>query len=126
MATGTCSVLEQAYLDRVVRAHGLPVGERQVSHRHAGDTRYRDVLIAGLALCVELDGRLHHGSVAARDADLDRDLDSVAVDDVLTVRLSWGQCVERACATAHRLAVVMQRRGWRGRPRACQTCRAAA
>lgn len=124
-ASGTCSALEQAYVE-VAGAHGLPEGRRQASHRHGTDQRYRDVLLEELLLCVELDGRLHHGAALARDDDLERDLDAVAEEDLLTVRLSWGQVVDRGCHTADRLGRILARRGWSGSVSPCAACRVAA
>ena len=126
VATGSCSALEQAYLDNVVRPHGLPEGRRQASHRHAGTSLYRDVLLERERVCVELDGRLTHGEWGDRDRDLDRDLDAVAEEELLTVRLSWGQCTARACATAGKLGAVLARRGRAEQITACPACRLAA
>ncbi|MDO9497173.1 MAG: type IV toxin-antitoxin system AbiEi family antitoxin domain-containing protein [Nocardioides sp.] len=119
VAQGTCSVLEHGYLDLVERPHGLPEGRRQASHRHQGSTVYRDVDYGGLV--VELDGRLFHDSTHARDLDLERDLDA-AVGGAETVRLGYGQVFERGCSTAARLGLVLQRRGWDGRPTPCAGC----
>lgn len=120
LAAGTCSVLEQAFLRDVERAHGLPAAYRQVRASARG-TVYRDVLYAGLGLVVELDGRWDHTDAAARDRDLDRDL-LAAVDGLLTVRLGWGQVVGRPCATARTLGLLMQRRGWAGDVLRCPSC----
>ena len=119
VAQGTCSVLEHGYLDLVERPHGLPTGRRQASHRHQGSTVYRDVDYDGLV--VELDGRLFHGSAQARDLDLERDLDA-AVGGAETIRLGYGQVFERGCATAARLGLVLQRRGWDGQSAPCADC----
>lgn len=116
---GTCSVLEHGYLDLVERAHALPKGRRQASHRHHGATVYRDVDYDGLV--VELDGRLFHDSTQARDHDLERDLDA-AIDGAETIRLGYGQVFERGCATAAKLGVVLRRRGWDGQPASCPDC----
>lgn len=110
IAAGTCSVLEHGYLTRVERAHGLPTGRRQASHRHAGHQVYRDVSYDEQTTIVELDGRLLHSSVRQRDRDLDRDLDAAAVSATETVRLSWGQVFDRPCRTARALEQVLQRR----------------
>jgi hypothetical protein len=122
VAAGTCSVLEHGYLHRVERAHGLPVGRRQSSHRHAGVLTLHDVEYVDLGTLVELDGRLFHDSATQRDRDMDRDLDGAAADDSVTIRLSWGQVFDRPCRTAHRLATVLNRRGWTGQLRPCPTC----
>lgn len=117
---GACSVLEQGYLSRVERPHGLPVGGRQVRASSRG-TVYRDVDYGEQGLVVELDGRLHHSRLADRDRDLDRDLDA-AVDGRLTVRLGWGQVFDRSCVTAVRLERLLRRLGWEGRLRPCPRC----
>ncbi|MBA8802815.1 very-short-patch-repair endonuclease [Nocardioides ginsengisegetis] len=114
-------MLEHDYLVRVERAHGLPRGRRQASHRHAGSLMFRDVQYDDLELVVELDGRLFHGSVRARDRDMDRDL-FAAVDGSETLRLGWGQVFDRPCATARGVAAVMRRRGWTGALRTRPTC----
>ncbi len=106
VATGTCSVLEHGYLTLVERPHGLPRGERQAEERDQDGRRmFRDVRYPDGSV-VELDGRLHHDSVVARDRDLDRDLD-VAVSGRRTVRLGYGQVFGRPCRTAARLAVIL-------------------
>jgi hypothetical protein len=120
LAEGACSALEQAYLGRVERAHGLPRGLRQVRASSRGPV-YRDVEYAGLGFVVELDGRLDHSSVHDRDRDLERDLDA-ALEGRLTLRLGWGQAVGRPCRTASRIAAVMQARGWRGWLTPCPAC----
>jgi len=122
IAQGTCSALEHAYLDRVERPHGLPIGLRQASHRHAGLLTLRDVEYAEVGLVVELDGRLFHDSISSRDRDMDRDLDGAAGDDSMTLRLSWGQVFDRPCRTADRVATVLARRGWSGRVLRCADC----
>jgi hypothetical protein len=122
LASGTCSVLEHGYLLRVERPHGLPSGARQVSHRHRDSQAYRDVEYEEVGLLVELDGRLFHESVEARDADMDRDLDAAADGGAETLRLSYGQVFDRSCVTARRVAAVLNRRGWTGSVRPCPDC----
>lgn len=117
---GTCSVLEREYLDRVERAHGLPVAARQVKESAKG-TLYRDVDYEEFALIVELDGRAFHSGSRARDRDLERDLDA-ALTDRETIRLGWGQVHDRACSTAAKLAAILTRKGWRGDFRRCPSC----
>ncbi|HET7688953.1 MAG TPA: type IV toxin-antitoxin system AbiEi family antitoxin domain-containing protein [Nocardioidaceae bacterium] len=117
VAEGTCSVLEHGYLTRVERPHGLPRPRRQQVAAGASGRVYRDVEYDG-GLIVELDGRLFHDSARQRDRDFDRDLDA-AVDGRASIRLSWGQVFDRACATASKVATLLQRRGWRGQPKPC-------
>lgn len=117
---GACSALERGYLTRVERAHGLPTAHRQVKASLRG-TVYRDVEYNDLGLVVELDGRLFHDNAAARDRDLDRDLDA-AVTGQLTIRLGWGQVFDRPCRTAYSLGRIAERRGWSGHLRTCPHC----
>lgn len=121
VAAGSCSVLEHGYVVRVERAHGLPEGRRQASHRHEGRSMFRDVAYEELGVVVELDGRLFHSSTKARDADMDRDLQA-SVEGSETVRLSFGQVFDRGCVTAGLVAAVLQRRGWAGFPTRCGEC----
>ncbi|MFL0241560.1 type IV toxin-antitoxin system AbiEi family antitoxin domain-containing protein [Mycobacterium sp. SMC-17] len=109
IADGTCSVLEHRYLNRVERAHGLPRPSRQTKSSSSSGVRYRDIEY-GQRLIVELDGRLFHDSVAARNNDFERDLDA-AVDGRSTVRLSYQQVFDRPCQTAAKIAQILRRRG---------------
>jgi hypothetical protein len=115
---GTCSVLEQGYLSRVERWHGLPRARRQSREETGGTTVYRDVDYEVFGLLVELDSSLFHNSARQRDHDLDRDLDA-AVDGRTSVRLGWGQVFGRECRTARRIAELLQQRGWTGSPKRC-------
>jgi hypothetical protein len=117
VADGTCSVLEHGYLDRVERPHGLPRGRRQIRAVTANGSIYRDAEIAGQVV-VELDGRLFHDSAAARDRDLERDLDA-SLDHRRTVRLGWGQVFDRPCSTAGKMGRLLALDGWDGEVRAC-------
>ncbi len=128
LADGACSVLEHAYLVDVERAHGLPRGRRQERGQDgAGRSTYRDVVYAGPSWrqYVELDGRMFHDSGSARDRDLERDLDA-ALDRVGTVRLGYGQVLGRPCSTAAKVGLLLQQRGWEGRPTRCPACAEAA
>lgn len=126
IAEGTCSVLEHGYLTRVERPHGLPRGLRQVAATsESGRRMFRDVWYGGdrpqWRQIVELDGRLHHGTATARDADLERDLDAALVREH-TVRLGYGQVFGRACGTARKVARLLQLRGWAGQATPCPRC----
>lgn len=120
LAAGTCSALERGYLVRVERAHCLPTGTRQAKGWSRGRV-YRDVEYPAFGLVVELDGRMFHDSAAARDRDLDRDLDAL-VDGRSSVRLGWGQVFGRPCRTAERIAVLLAQRGWGGSMQPCPAC----
>ncbi len=84
---------------------------------------YRDVLYPHQSLVVELDGRLFHTRPRARDRDLERDLDAV-LRQLTTVRLGWGQVVDRPCATAAKLGRLLEQLGWSGCLKACPECTA--
>jgi hypothetical protein len=120
VAAGTCSTLERGYLDRVERPHGLPRGQRQVRESRKGPL-YRDVVYVALGAIIELDGRLFHTSVRARDQDLERDLDAVVLDRV-TARLGWGQVFDRACSTAFKVGAALERLGWTDEVQGCPDC----
>ncbi len=122
LAAGACSVLEREYLARVERAHGLPTGVRQGRERAEGGVVYRDVDYPAYGVLVELDGRAGHADPDGRDADLERDLDAVAVADRLTLRLGYRQVLRTGCRTAGRVAAVLRRRGWDGRITPCASC----
>lgn len=109
IAEGSCSVLEHGYLNRVERAHGLPRAARQNRSTSSVNVSYRDVEY-DQRLVVELDGLLFHNTAAARNKDVERDLDA-AVDGRSTVRLSYRQVFDRPCRTAAKIAQVMRRHG---------------
>ncbi|MGB6126066.1 MAG: hypothetical protein WBG47_11995 [Gordonia sp. (in: high G+C Gram-positive bacteria)] len=121
---GTCSVLEHRYLTNVEQAHGLPRGTRQ-SPTEVGRPGFRDVEYDEWGLIVELDGRAHHDSARARDADLERDLDAFVFAGKDTIRLGYGQAVERACATAIKVGTALNHRGWRGFVKPCRSTQCA-
>lgn len=120
--TGACSVLERGYLRWVERAHGLPRGTRQCPSRSTGRTTAPDVRYDEYGLIVELDGRAFHDSPHARDADAARDLAELAVRDDATARVTYGLVFRDGCRTAARIATILTRRGWQGRPHRCPRC----
>lgn len=122
---GACSVLEQAYLHRVERAHGLPEGRRQSRDELRGDVVRRDVEYEPWGVVVELDGRTHHDSPRARDRDMRRDLAAAADRDVLTARVGHAQVLGEACQVAVDVAALLRRRGWSGEPTRCSSCQPA-
>lgn len=115
---GACSVLEHRYLVGVERAHSLPSSIRQ-SATGVGRLGFRDVEYPDAGLIVELDGRLHHDSATARDADMERDLDAAVYASKRSIRLGWGQTVDRACRTAGKVALMLSNLGWPGTPTRC-------
>jgi hypothetical protein len=120
VAGGTCSALEHAYLTRIERPHGLRVARRQVRTTLGPGVVYRDVEYAG-GLVVELDGRLFHNTAEQRDRDFERDLDTAVLGQD-TRRISWGQVFDRPCRTAHRIGLLLQKRGWPGEVLRCREC----
>lgn len=127
-ASGASSVLEMEFLRRVIRPHGLPLGDRQVREQSGGVVRpgsahvvYRDVDHPELHQIIELDGRIGHSSTAERDADFERDLDA-SVGGRDTLRLGWGQVYIRPCNTAAKLFLVLRRLGWAGDFHRCPRC----
>lgn len=120
IAAGTCSTLEHGYLVRVERPHGLPRAHRQFRESVKGPL-YRDAVYLEQDAIVELDGRLFHSSVPARDADLERDLDAFATDRA-TARLGWGQVFDRPCTTAAKVGAGLVERGWSGPVLHCPRC----
>jgi hypothetical protein len=117
---GTCSVLEQRWLEEE-RRHGLPRGRRQKPAGTSQRRMFRDVEYEEQAFVLELDGRLGHETAADRDRDLERDLDA-AIDRLETVRLGYGQVVGRGCVTAAKVGRILQRKGWTGAPVRCPQC----
>lgn len=118
---GTHSVLEHGYLVRVERAHALPTGTRQLAELTFAGKVYRDVVYEPFGVYVELDGRADHGTAQAHDHDLARDLAAVT-DEKVTVRLGWRQVYGDQCSTATRIATVLTKRGWTGKPARCPDC----
>lgn len=121
VALGAMSMLEQSYLRKVERAHGLPRAQRQLRCRTEDGVTYRDVEYEEFNLVVELDGRVGHEFVRDRWKDMDRDL-LTAVNRRLTVRIGWSQVEKRSCVTAARIGSLLQQRGWTGAITPCGDC----
>jgi len=119
---GACSVLEQGYLHRVERAHGLPAGERQTHSTATGRSTYQDVRYREQGVVVELDGRTFHDSPHDRDRDALRDLVELSRSLLITTRVTYGLVYGDACRTARLIADLLRQRGWRGRLRWCPNC----
>lgn len=122
LEAGACSVLEQAYLHQVERAHHLPPGHRQVREVLRGVVVRRDVEYVAWGAVVELDGRTHHDSPRARDRDLRRDLALAAERDVRTVRLGHAQVLGDPCGVAADVGILLGRGGWGGSLGRCPRC----
>lgn len=116
VATGAESPGEVRYLRDVERAHALPMGRRQVPID--GGVGRRDVDYDEWEVIVEIDGRLGHTGWWARQREGRRDR-KAATTGRLTVRCHWVDLVPTGCELAADLALILARKGWRGRPRRC-------
>jgi hypothetical protein len=116
-AEGVHSFLEQAYLRRVERAHGLPRARRQVRDSTTGVVVYRDAEYVPYDVIVELDGQAGHTDVISRWRDMTRD-NAAATSGKVTLRFGY-QLVSRPCDAAAQVAATLQYRGWPGSPRPC-------
>lgn len=115
-AQGLESPLEELYLRRVERAHGLPAGVRQLRRR----TGRHDIAYPW-GLLVELDGRIHD-STSQVFRDLHRD-NEASLDGWWTHRYGYQDCHLRACETALQVARKLRQLGWEGLPHSCPNCR---
>jgi len=120
-AEGVQSFLEQAYLRRVERAHGLPRARRQVRAVEGGAVVYRDNEYSPYGVLVELDGQIGHAETTSRWRDMTRD-NAAAMSGKLTLRFGY-HLVGEPCAAAAQVVAALRLRGWTGTPRACSaTC----
>ncbi|GEP37359.1 hypothetical protein NPS01_10220 [Nocardioides psychrotolerans] len=117
VASGAYSAMERRFLLGVERAHGLPVGARQVRVTHGDRVAFQDVAYPEQATVVELDGRLGHERASDRWADLEGDLDALVAGEA-TLRAGWRQVIAQ-CRLAGVLGRVPVARGWEGAVRAC-------
>jgi very-short-patch-repair endonuclease len=121
---GVESAIEGRYRDQVERAHGLPVGVRQLRRDRAGRERH-DVGYPEQRVLVELDGRLGHEGFEAQVRDGRRDRRG-AGSGWLTLRAFWPDVAVTPCLLATEVGAVLVDRGWGGRPRACRHGRCGA
>ncbi|MBP2350771.1 hypothetical protein JOF29_001854 [Kribbella aluminosa] len=120
-AEGVQSLLEQAYVRRVERAHGLPRARRQVRAVDAGAVVYRDSEYSPYDVLVELDGQVGHADAADRWRDMTRD-NAAATTGRLTLRFGYRLLTE-PCLAASQVAAALHLRGWPGTPHPCSpTC----
>jgi very-short-patch-repair endonuclease len=105
MVSGSHSVLEIQFA-RLLRRHGIPVGERQVPFGGMWvDMVYDDLVDGGVV--IELDGRVGHSSVRDRFRDMDRDTQH-AVAGRRVLRFGWADVIDRPCAVAERVAQALR------------------
>lgn len=114
---GVRSALERRYLIDVERAHGLPVGVRQVRSA-AGEV---DVGYDPYGVLTELDGVAHH---RGRQLAIDRHRDNVhRLQGYTTLRFGWAEVTGDPCAVADEVAAALRACGWTGMPTPCERCR---
>ncbi len=124
-AYGVQSFLEQVYLTRVERAHGLPTGTRQVRATSSSTVglpvEYRDVEYVPYELIIELDGRAGHADATSTWRDMRRD-NAATLQGKTTLRFGY-QLVTDPCGTAGQVGAALALRGWTGTPTPCSpTC----
>ena len=116
-ADGALSVLEYRYVRRVERPHGLPAARRQARVRRHTGNRYLGNLYGEYSVCVELDGTAAHPADEQwRDKRRDN---SNTLQGIVTLRFGFPDLADRQCETAHAVAALLRRRGWRGLPHPC-------
>ncbi|MER7249317.1 hypothetical protein [Kribbella sp. NPDC000426] len=118
-AEGVQSFLEQTYLRRVERAHGLPRARRQVRVVDGGSVVYRDSEYTPYDVIVELDGRAGHTDSLSRWRDMTRD-NAAATTGKVTLRFGY-QVVSEPCRAASQVAATLHLHGWPGHPHPCST-----
>ena len=112
VAEGVRSALERRYLIDVERAHGLPIGQRQVQ-TSAGAV---DVAYSPYGVITELDG-------VAFQLAVDRQRDNQhRLQGYTTLRFGWAEVTGDPCAVAAQVAAALQDRGWTGVPSVCRRC----
>lgn len=109
---GVQSFLEQSYLTRVERAHGLPAGTRQVRAIDGETITYRDVEYKPYDLIIELDGRAGHAEATSAWRDMRRD-NAAALQGKTTLRFGY-QLVSDPCTAAGQVSAALTDRGWPG------------
>lgn len=119
--SGVQSFLEQTYLTRVERAHGLPAGARQVRATDGVALSYRDVEYGPYDLIVELDGHAGHADATSSWRDMNRD-NAATLRGKTTLRFGY-QLVTDPCAAADQVGAALTLRGWPGTVTPCSpTC----
>jgi hypothetical protein len=120
--TGNTSPLESRGSKRVLKDHGLPLGEAQVRQFAGGRQVVRDRVIDGLV--IEFDGRLGHSDPRSRLRDMDRD-NAALLSGHPTLRFGWYDVNNRSCEAADQVAAVLSqiRGSYVGTSPCAPTCR---
>ncbi len=118
VADGVHSPLENRYVYRVERAHGLPAARRQARAIPGARRYYLDNLYQDYLLAVELDGAAAHPA-AERWRDIRRD-NSLARRGLQTLRYGWSDVTGWPCGVAAEIAAILVQRGWPGPAKPCR------
>jgi len=114
---GALSVLEQRYVRRVERPHGLPTARRQARIRQRSGNRYLDNLYEAYGVCVELDGTAAHPE---DEQWRDKRRDNVnTVSGLVTLRFGFPELGDHRCASAIQVATLLRAHGWTASPHPC-------
>lgn len=117
---GIESTLEFVYRRDVERAHGLPIGRRQVSLVEGTRT---DVWYDEYCTVIELDGRVGHADGAFRDLARDNQHAALAAS---TARYGSVDLRSRPCVVAHQVGRILSLHGWAAEVLPCPRCSVVA
>ncbi|MCD2185883.1 hypothetical protein [Actinomycetospora soli] len=123
LVSGVGSVLEGDWAIDVERAHGLPVGARQVLHRVGETNRYEDVeyrMPLGI-LTVRLDGWIFHANRSTARNDRARD-NAAELEGRARLTFGYEEVHGDACSTARTLWTRLVQLGWDGEFIECPRC----
>lgn len=112
ISDGAHSVLEQRYIRRVERRHGLPRARRQVQVIRGTRYSYLDNAYDAYRVSVELDGRIAHPD-HQRWLD-NRRVNEAAAEGRVTLVYNWADASWRSCQTAWQVGLALRRGGWPG------------
>lgn len=114
---GAHSLLEQRYIRRVERPHGLPRARRQTQVIRGTRHSYLDNAYERYHVSVELDGRIAHPD-HRRWLD-NRRVNEAAAEGRVMLVYNWADVSWRSCETAWQVSLALRRGGWRGPLRRC-------
>jgi hypothetical protein len=109
---GAHSLLEQRYIRRVERPHGLPRARRQRQVIRHTRYSYLDNSYDAYQVSVELDGRIAHPD-HRRWLD-NRRVNEAAAEGRVTLVYNWADASWRSCQTAWQVSLALRRGGWPG------------
>lgn len=112
ISDGAHSPLEQRYIRRVERPHGLPQARRQMQVIRRTRYSYLDNAYDAYRVSVELDGRIAHPD-HRRWLDNQR-VNEAAAEGRVTLVYNWADVSWRQCQTAWQISLALRRGGWPG------------